>query len=343
MKIFYDLGGLAALRRRVHLAIGAFDGVHLGHQAVLRAARDDAARTGVGNVAAALTFDPLPARVLRPQNPPPLLTLTEHKLALMEAQGLAAAVVQRFDGKFAAMPPRMFLQRLRETLDLQEICVGHNFRFGHKRAGDAGTIIQMGGELGFAVKVIEPVKVGGEIVSSTAVRRAVARGELVRAAAMLGRSHGVWGRVVRGAGRGAKLGFPTANVATEELLPPNGVYAVRARLSPSPLPRREEGERIGAEDQKKAIAFAAPAREKQGKGGTRFDGVANLGVRPTFGRNATPLLEVHFFDFVAKIYGAELEVEFVARIREERKFSSPSELKAQMERDAAAARAIVSP
>ncbi len=321
MKILSDLADLAKIRQRVYLAIGAFDGVHLGHQAVLRAAREDAVgakadavRSGSLSVAVAMTFDPLPAKVLRPDTAPLLLTSTSHKLALIATQGMEATLVQRFDLKFAAIPPRAFLSQIfsavKEGGELREICVGHNFRFGHNRAGDAEFIVKMGGELGFAVKVIEPVKVANEVVSSTAVRRVIVAGDFKKAAEMLGRSYTIWGTVTRGSGRGEKIGFPTANVDVgEEMLPAHGVYAVRARL------RGDD-----------AI----------------LSGVANIGIRPTFEKvPVARVLEVHLFNFAKKIYGAPIEVEFAQKLREEKKFESAEALREQIKRDVVAARELL--
>ncbi len=314
VKIHHDLGELAKLRAPVYLAIGVFDGVHLGHQALLRAACEDAAGLDRDTaLSVAMTFDPPPTRVLRPKSPPPLLTSLAHKIQRFGSQQVKAALVQHFDLKFAAIPPRAFLHQLHDTLggQLREICVGHNFRFGHNRAGDAELIFKLGGALGFAVKVIQPIKIGDEIVSSTAVRRAIAKGDLEIANAMLGRSHAVFGKVGRGSGRGAHLGFPTANVTgMEEMLPPNGVYAVNAFIG------------------------------RQSLAGERVKGVANLGVRPTFEASATaPVLEIHLFDFDDKIYGEPIAIEFIQKIRDERKFASATELKSQIERDIAKARA----
>ena len=321
MKIFHDLADLAKMRQRVYLAIGVFDGVHLGHQAVMRAAREDAAGAKTETVsseppsiAVAMTFDPLPAKVLRPDTAPLLLTSTPHKLALIATQGMEATLVQRFDSKFAVIPPSAFLTQLfsamNERGELREICVGHNFRFGHNRAGDAEFIVKMGGELGFAVKVIEPVKVAEEIISSTVVRRAIAAGDLQKAAEMLGRAYSVWGTVMRGFGRGKKIGFPTANVDVgEEMLPPHGVYAVRARL------RGDD-----------AI----------------LPGVANIGIRPTFEKEtAARVLEIYLFGFAKKIYGEPIEVEFLQKLREEKKFESAEALREQIKRDVVAARELL--
>lgn len=283
----------------VYLAIGVFDGMHLGHQRVIGQARDDAKTTGGTSVA--LTFDPHPMRVLRPDQAPLLLTSTEHKLALIRQLGVDACLLVTFDKVFSETPAEQFVDRISFS---RQVCVGTRFRFGHDRLGDVRLMEQLAPRYGFTVKEIKSVlTTDGEMISSTAVRKHVLAGNLDRAAAMLGRPFSVLGTVEHGDHRGHELGFPTANVNPHnEVLPPDGVYAVRARLGESRLP-----------------------------------GVVNIGNRPTFAGTAHRL-EVHILDFDRGLYGQELEVEFVKRLRDERKFDSSDALKQQIAVDVQAAR-----
>jgi riboflavin kinase/FMN adenylyltransferase len=303
---FTTIEELAALPGPVVLAIGVFDGVHLGHQAVLKRARDDAQR--LGGTAAAVTFDPHPVRVLRPEAAPRLLTATAHKLRLIRAQGIAHTLLLRFDLEFASTPPANFIRRLAAaTRPLREICVGHAWSFGAKRAGNLQLLEALGKELGFAEVGVPAVEVDGEIVSSTLIRQAVETGDLTRAARLLGRDYTILGTVVKGQQLGRTLGFPTANLAAHnEQFPPDGVYAIQAQVRGEP--RR---------------------------------GVANIGVRPTLSQpTGERLVEVHLFDFAASIYGDDIEVAFGRFLRPEQKFTSLEGLRAQIQRDVAAARAV---
>jgi riboflavin kinase/FMN adenylyltransferase len=293
------------LNRDAFLAIGVFDGVHLGHQRVIGQARDDAKAHGGTSVV--LTFDPHPMRVLQPENAPLLLTSTAHKLALIEQLNVDACLVVTFDKKFSETSAERFIERIAPC---RQICVGTRFRFGHDRRGDVRLLEKLAPQFGFVVKEIQSVHTAdGEMVSSTAVRRHVVQGRLDRAAAMLGRPFSVLGRVEHGDGRGHDLGFPTANLNPHnEVLPPNGVYAVRARLGEKTL-----------------------------------GGVVNIGVRPTFeGRERRRVLEVHLLDFNCEIYGQDIEVQFVEKLRDEKKFSSLAQLKAQIAADVLTARKIAS-
>ncbi len=305
MNIIRSLEELARLGCPVHLAIGVFDGVHLGHQRVIGQACDDA-RTA-GGTAVALTFDPHPMAIVHPTKAPLLLTSTEHKLRLIASAGAETCLVLKFDKPFSETPPEQFIALIAAPENrLREICVGTRFRFGHRRAGDVRLMQALAANFGFAVREIQPVHTAaGEMISSTAVRQHVLHGHLDRAAAMLGRPFSILGTVVAGDRVGQKLGFPTANLDSQgELLPPDGVYAVRAGLSNESLA-----------------------------------GVANIGTRPTFAdREHKRILEVHLFDFDHEIYGQELEVSFLHKIRAEKKFESIDALKAQIAADVQAAR-----
>jgi len=299
---------LAALPGPVYLAIGVFDGVHLGHRSVLLRALADA-RAGGGS-AAAVTFDPHPAKILRPASAPRLLTASAHKLRLIRALGIESILVIAFTPEFAATPPEDFVLALHNACrPLREICVGHEWSFGRGRAGNLEMLRQMGDRLGFDEVGVPAVQVDGEIVSSTAIRGAVETGDLGRASLLLGRDYSILGTVVRGDQLGRSLGFPTANLsAHNEQFPPNGVYAVTALWAGRPL-----------------------------------KGVVNLGVRPTIGSaTGERVLELHLFDFNEDIYGEDVEVTFRSCLRPEQKFGSLDALKARIAQDVAEARRILS-
>ncbi len=299
----HSIAELAGISGPLYLAIGVFDGVHLGHQAVLRRAIEDAKRGG--GSALAVTFDPHPLRVLRLESAPRLLTSIAHKLRLIRELGVANLLILPFDAAFAATPPDEFIRALAAAGDLREICVGHEWSFGKGRAGNLALLAKLGDELGFAEVGVTPVTIDGQIVSSTLIRGAVERGDLATAERFLGRPYTILGTVVEGAHVGTKLGFPTANLAAHnEQFPPNGVYAVEVRTN-----------------------------------GDRLTGVANIGVRPTVAvAGGERLLEVHLFDFSRDLYGADVEVTFRKFLRPEQKFAGLDALKAQIARDAEEAR-----
>jgi riboflavin kinase/FMN adenylyltransferase len=298
------IADLAALPAPVFLAIGVFDGVHLGHHAVITRALGDA-RAARGSVVV-VTFNPHPIRVLRPEHAPHLLTSTPHKMRLIRALGIEHLLIILFDLAFAATPPDEFIRQLASACTLREICVGHQWSFGKGRAGNLDLLQRLGAQLGFAEVGVPAVEVDGEIVSSTLIRHAVANGNLAKAARFLGREYTVLGTIVRGAQLGRKLGFPTANLAAHnEQFPPDGVYAVEIQ-----------------------------------RDGTHLRGVANVGVRPTVAApDGQRLLEVHLFDFTDDIYGEDLEITFRRFLRPEKKFDSLEALRAQIAADATAARA----
>jgi riboflavin kinase/FMN adenylyltransferase len=308
MHVVRTVEELARIARDVHLAIGVFDGMHLGHQRVIGQARDDARASGGTSVA--LTFDPHPMRLLQPHKAPLLLTSTEHKLQLIQQVGADACLLLRFDKAFSETPPTQFIAMIAGQRNLlREICVGTRFRFGHNRAGDVRLIETLAPSHGFVVKEIKSVHTDdGEMISSTAVRQHVLHGRLDRAAAMLGRPFSILGTVKKGDRVGHQLGYPTANLDPHnELLPPDGVYAVRVVI-----------------------------------GNEKLGGVVNIGVRPTFAdRDRTRRLEVHIFDFNREVYGQDLEVLFLQRLRDEKKFDSTEALRAQIADDEQAARKIL--
>jgi len=298
---------LATVPGPVFLAIGVFDGVHLGHRSVLLRALTDARASG--GSAVAVTFDPHPAKVLRPAKAPRLLTATAHKLQLIRRLGIETALVIRFSAEFAATPAEDFVHALHSACHpLREICVGHEWCFGRGRAGNLEMLRQMGDQLGFDEVGVPAVHVDGKLVSSTAIRAAVEAGDLARVARLLGRDYSILGTVTRGDQIGRSLGFPTANLsAHNEQFPPNGVYAVTALW-----------------------------RDRSLKG------VVNLGVRPTIdGASGERLLELHLFDFDQEIYGEDIEVTFLSCLRPEQKFASLEALKGQIALDVAEAQRVL--
>jgi riboflavin kinase/FMN adenylyltransferase len=286
---------------------GNHDGVHIGHQALFAHARSIAAAEGL--VVVALTFDPHPLRELAPDRAPMPLTTIARRVALLEAAGADRVEIARFDAAYAAQTAEEWVDaQLVRALAARALIVGPDFRFGRDRGGDLARLEELGRERGFVVDVAPEVRLPGtgERVSSTAVRSALMRGDVTHATALLGRPHSVDGVVVEGHKRGRTIGFPTANLAPDAiLLPLDGVYAVRAQLAD----------------------------------GSVRDGVANLGTRPTFAAGRS--LEAHLFDFDGDLYGTRVSLAFVARIRDEQKFSGPEALVAQIRRDAETARALL--
>lgn len=293
------------------IAPGNHDGVHLGHRALLRTARRIADERGYG--VRALTFEPHPAALIDPARAPEKLTLQPRRAELLRGAGADSVFVQAFTPDFAALAPEAFVDWL-VAQGAKALVVGPDFRFGHQRQGDVALLKTLGAQHGFEVWIEEPVLLQKERVSSSAIRIALRRGEIASANRMLGRVHEVQGKVVEGDRRGRTIGFPTANLDPEPVLPPtDGVYAVIAR-------------------QLHAAGDAAPS-------GEILLGVANLGTRPTFAAGRS--LEVHLFDFSRDIYGSWLRVGFVERVRGEQKFSGIDALRAQIQKDSDQARQIL--
>jgi len=306
MQILRSIPELSQLRGPLFLAIGVFDGVHLGHQAVISTSTEHAqAACGTPVV---VTFDPHPEKILRPEAAPHLLTATPHKMALIRELGVAHLLVITFDKQFAATEPEDFVQQLvKHSKPLREICVGHQWSFGKNRRGNLELLKKLGGQFDFNVVGIPPVTVNGEIVSSTTIRQAVEVGDLQKAAVMLGREYTILGTVVRGDDLGKKIGFPTANLsAHNEQFPSNGVYFAEAKLN-----------------------------------GVNYPGVVNLGYRPTVSSSKTErILEIHLLDFERDIYGKDLELRFIRYLRPEKKFENVDALARQIERDVQSAREL---
>ena len=290
------------------VALGNFDGVHVGHQWILRTAIEEA-RAGHGR-AFALTFEPSPPRVLAPDRAPRLILTPDDKLEQLRQSGVDGVIVINFTRELSLLAPRDFVREyLVERIGARAVIVGHSVSFGHDRAGNAEVMTALGREFGFAVKVIGPVKVAGMEVSSTRVRDVVAAGDMRTAANLLGRPHFVSGLVVHGRERGRTIGFPTANIQSgTECLPPDGVYATRLHLPD----------------------------------GSKHGSITNIGMRPTFAEPERTI-EAHVFDFDRDIYGAQIRLDLIERIRPERKFESGAALAAQIKADLRRAREILLP
>jgi riboflavin kinase/FMN adenylyltransferase len=281
----------------LHLAVGVFDGVHLGHQALIRGLVGGAQAAGATPVAA--TFDPLPAQVLAQDPPQSTLADAPERAALLEHAGARAVIVFTFDKAFSQQSAEAFIQRVTSAGDVQRIVVGPDFQFGHGREGAVPALRTLGERYGFAVTVVEPIALGGAVVSSTRIRQALREGDLDTAQALLGRPYSVTGTIVRGEQRGRALGFPTINVAPppDKLLPHDGIYATWVVL-----------------------------------GDTRYRAASSLGVRPTFGGGPRKL-ESFILDFSDEVYGQQATVTFVGRLRDEIRFDSADDLAKQIAKD----------
>ena len=299
------LEDLPALGVPLHLALGVFDGVHVGHQAVIARAVDAAAREG--GLAGLLTFNPHPIRVIAPNKAPTaLLETLDHKARVVADLGVQLFIPLHFDHEFAKMEATEFIEKLMHA-PVRTIAVGEDWRFGHNRSGDVPFLEREAAVRGFKLEAVPPVMHDGERISSTRIRQAIRDGNLDAAGQMLGRPYTVSGTVVEGNKLGRTIEFPTANLATGEAqLPPDGVWAVRALLAD----------------------------------GRRLSGVSNLGLRPTVGGTRRSL-EVHLFDFSGDLYGQELEIHFENHLRAEIKFPSLDALRTQIQKDADSARAAL--
>lgn len=288
----------------LHLALGVFDGVHVGHRAVIEAARQQVESHG-GNCVV-VTFDPHPIRVLAPERAPrQLLASLDHKARLLEKIHVDALLALPFTREFAQISATDFIESLVRHQNVATIAVGEDWRFGKGREGDVFFLRRIGERLGFQVIALPPVMHQGERISSTRIRQSIRDGAMTNAAEMLGRPYGIEGLVVKGQQLGRTLGFPTANIALgEEQLPPDGVWAVRGHGD-----------------------------------GHAWQGVANLGNRPTVD-GLTRVFEVHLFDHDSDLYGKMLEVEFVKHLRPEQKFPSLDALREQIAKDVTAAREV---
>ncbi len=300
-------------KRPLVLALGNFDGVHLGHQKLLNYVVSQARK--LGGRAAVFTFREHPQAILHPQHAPETLQSLEQKLNLFREHGIEICFLQHFDRRFAALSAEAFVRKiLVQRLAIREICLGYNARFGRGREGDADLLRRLGAKCGFDVFQAKPVVWHGTPVSSTAVREAVHKGNVELAANLLGRPWSISGLVKCGAARGKKLGFPTANMDLDKYARPAfGVYAVQIVLA--------------------SVPKAQPASKTQPARPVSYKGVANFGLRPTFDKKSKPVLETHLFNFRKNIYGKKIEIFFVKRLRNEKKFASAAALSKQIQRD----------
>ena len=300
-------GASAALLPPVALTVGNFDGIHRGHQTMLQRLLAGARSRGLQTCV--LTFEPHPREFFAGEAAPTRLTSLREKLELLAAHGVARTHVQRFDRAFASLAPDAFVEQvLAKRLKARWLLIGEDFRFGAKRAGDVPLLKNLGSRHGYEVEILPAVAQAGVRVSSSAVRAALARGDLDAAEGLLGRPYSISGRVVHGRKLGRELGYATANVQLKHNRPPlSGIYAVRVH----------------------------------GVGTSSRAGVASLGVRPTITASGRSVLEVHLFDFSADLYGAHMRVEFLHKIRDEEKYSDLDALKAQIGRDCEAARTFL--
>ena len=295
---------------RAVLTVGNFDGLHVGHRRILETVTGRA--RALEGEAAVYTFEPHPRKVLQPERAPGLLTTLEQKLELLAGCGIDVVVVEPFTPEFARTPPERFVRDvIQARLHPREVYVGYDFHFGHDREGSMRQLTELGPRLGFAVTVIPEVTFAGEDVNSTRIRSLLAAGDVAGAARLLDRPYAVRGRVVPGERRGRALGFPTLNLELDnEVIPATGVYAARAVFLDAGRPER----------------------------GAAFGAVTNLGRRPTFGTEDAVRVEAHLFEFDADAYGRRVELAFLARLREERRVPDAEALRAQIARDAEAAR-----
>ena len=294
--------------RWVHpvLALGNFDGLHRGHRKILDRMRRVADERGATSVI--MTFDPHPPRVVRPDKAPPLLMTKAQKLEAIAAAGVQGAAIVRFTPALSNWEPETFVRSvLVDWLRVAEVWVGANFLFGHDRTGNFSMLRLLGARYGFKAEKIDPVRYKDFVVSSTRVRRLVSEGRVDEAGALLGHHYFLDGTIVRGDARGRTIGFPTANLCTDnELLPPHGVYATTARID-----------------------------------GIVHPSVTNIGTRPTVDTSGRTVIETHVFDFDRDLYGKTVRISFVQRLRDERAFASLDELRAQISEDAATARRLL--
>jgi len=295
---------------RCVLTVGNFDGLHVGHQRIMATVTSRA--RALGGEAAVYTFEPHPRKVLQPERAPRLLTTLEQKLELFAAAGVDVAIIEPFDREFAQLPAERFVREvLFERIGPLEVYVGYDFRYGRDREGSMRTLTELGPHLGFSVTIVPEVKLGSRDVNSTRIRELLELGGVEDAALLLGRAYTIRGRVVSGERRGRTLGFPTLNLlADNEVLPLAGVYAG-------------------------SVCFLD---EGQPRAGSVHRAVTNVGRRPTFGDVDRPLTEAHLLDFSADVYGRRVEISFEGRLRDEQRFESVDALRAQIARDAEAAR-----
>ena len=307
MTIIYDLEQLEKPLRNPVLTIGNFDGVHLGHLALFEKVKEKA--RCIGGQSAVMTFEPHPTKVVLPGNGPPLITSTRRKIKLIDNAGIDFVLCIPFTKQFAAISARDFVKNiLIGKIGIKELVVGYDYTFGHKRKGDINLLQEMANHLGFAVHVVEPVRINHTLVSSTSIRKLVQEGNLLESKKLLGRDYEVCGTVIKGKNRGARLlGFPTANLALiDELTPKVGVYAVRVLI----------------EDES-------------------YNALTNIGYNPTFGDNVFSV-ETHILDFSGDLLNKTIRVNFIERLRDEMTFETTKDLADQISQDVLRARELFS-
>lgn len=297
MKVFHGTDNAGIVRGTV-LTLGVFDGLHLGHQAIMKTIVERAKATN--SVPTVITFDPHPRAVLHPENAPPLLQTLDQRLANFEILGIEQAIVIRFDKEFADQNAEEFLRDIvHDRLQAREVFLGKGFAFGKNRGGNIALLKEMSERLGFAADEVEEITLRGQRISSSKIRQLLADGEVNLARRMLGRPYGVEGQIVRGDQRGRTIGFPTANLKPHNrVIPKYGVYATANLID-----------------------------------GVWRRSITNVGVRPTFEGDKQPSIESYIFDFDGDLYGDVLRVRFLYRIRDERKFGGIDELKNQIQKD----------
>ncbi len=297
MLLITELKGLQQRFTNSIITLGNFDGLHLGHQELIRMVISRAKETGA--LSMVVTFRPHPLKILCPEKCPPLISIYEEKIRLIEDLGIDVLVKIPFSLEFAGMTPEAFVKEvLCGMLGAKEIFVGANYRFGRERKGTVQTLRDLGRECGFAVREVGQISLDGEVISSTQIRHLLKDGEVGQAARLLGRPYAITGIVVRGDGRGRTLGFPTANIAPKHaIIPAHGVYAVKLFV-----------------------------RDRL------YDGIANIGIRPTFSKE-TLSIEAYLFGFDEDIYGEEISVYFFEKIRDEKKFGCIGDLVSQIRQD----------
>ncbi|NNE65059.1 MAG: bifunctional riboflavin kinase/FAD synthetase [Pyrinomonadaceae bacterium] len=302
MQIFHGTEN-ANIKGPTVLTLGVFDGLHLGHQEIMKKVAERA--TEIDAVPTAITFDPHPRAVLHPENAPPLLQTLDQRLANFEVLGIRQAIVIRFDKEFAAQDAEEFLSEIiHERLEAKEVYLGHGFAFGKNRAGNIDLLRSKSKKLGFHADEVGEVRLRGKRISSSRIRELLRDGKVNLARRMLGRPYGIEGAIVRGERRGHTIGFPTANLKPQNrVVPRYGVYATATLID-----------------------------------GEWRKGVTNIGVRPTFEKDTDPSVETFVFDFEGDLYGKVLRVRFLHRIRDERKFEGIDQLKEQIDRDVASAK-----
>jgi riboflavin kinase/FMN adenylyltransferase len=306
MRIIRGLKNLTERFPKPVLTLGNFDGVHLGHQAIFKKVVERARM--INGTSIAFTFEPHPLKVLNPERSPKLLNTFHGKMKLLAASGIEVVICANFTRAFAEQHPEDFARTvLHDQIGVQEVFVGYDYAFGKGREGSIDSLKKMGRTYGFHVGVVEAIQVDGMVVSSSAIRELISNGSVGEAAKLLGRDYALEGEVIHGAHRGHTLGFPTANLHTaNELLPGFGVYAVRATI---------EGQKV-------------------------LDGVASIGVRPTFDAGAVSI-EVFLFNFDNDLYGRQMDVSFIKRLRGERKFPDANALVEQVRKDVEEAKKIL--